>query len=164
VSPIKAFLRSIAHTADCAVLPPGGGPSIDGERHHVPEDVAEFYRLCGGVSLFAESDYSIEIVAPHKLRPTNERMFRGLRPDQIATSYGHPCWDWYTIADAGNGQHISVDLHPDRLGRCYDAFWETYPAESGLVATSFTDLVERLYANGGNYWYWLEADFREPMA
>ena len=69
---------------------------------------------------------------------------------------------WYVIANDGSGEYLTIDLDPARLGRCYDSFSD--PSwRGGLMPNhraSFTDLLERLVANQGRHWYWLQPGFR----
>jgi hypothetical protein len=46
---------------------------------------------------------------------------------------------------------IVLDLHPARLGRCYDAFWNTYGVVDSMpiVARSYTELLVRLAETSG---------------
>lgn len=61
----------------------------------------------------------------------------------------------YVIADGGrdfrSDPHVVIDLHLDRLGRCYDAFWDTYGlvGEMPVVAVTVTELLQVLVASGG---------------
>ncbi len=68
---------------------------------------------------------------------------------------------WYLLARGSSGEGISIDLHPDRLGRCYDSFWDRHGLAGScpVIALSFLDLLTRLMDSGGAHWYWLEADF-----
>jgi hypothetical protein len=42
----------------------------------VPQDVATFYQLCGGVDLYPDAAYGISIVAPADIRPANVVILR----------------------------------------------------------------------------------------
>lgn len=52
---------------------------------------------------------------------------------------------------------VTIDCSADRLGRCYDSFWDSHgvAGSCSIVALSFTDLLQRLLDNNGDYWYWL---------
>jgi antitoxin YokJ len=78
----------------------------------------------------------------------------GERVDDISDS-------WYIVGRGGAGEFMSIDLHPDRVGTCYDSFREVHgvPGSCAVIALSFTDLLERLLAAHGGHWYWLEPDF-----
>lgn len=55
----------------------------------------------------------------------------------------------------------TIDFSPQRLGQCYDSFWDRHPDNSPIVATSFTDFLERLLVVGGkHYYYWDLAGFK----
>jgi len=73
-------------------------------------------------------------------------------PDDIS-------WSWYVLAVGDNSQYITIDLSPERLGYCYDSYWELHPHDSEIIATSFTDFLSRILANRGEYFYWLNPDF-----
>ena len=52
--------------------------------------------------------------------PTNLVLVGDRVPDDITDT-------WHVVVDGGDGeQFISVDLHPDRLGRCYDSFEDVH--------------------------------------
>ncbi len=46
---------------------------------------------------------------------------------------------------------MAVDLHSDRLGRCYDAFWDTYGlvGETPVVAVNLVGLLQALVTSDG---------------
>jgi hypothetical protein len=60
-----------------------------------------------------------------------------------------------------NGDYLTIDLNQERLGRCYDSFYDrhgivgSYPT----IAKSFTELLEQLFNNKGELLYWLNKDF-----
>ena len=58
-------------------------------------------------------------------------------------------WDWYTIAQTANGDYFTIDLHPQRLGRCYDSFHETHamPGDSPILGFSFDEFLVRIIAH-----------------
>jgi antitoxin YokJ len=61
----------------------------------------------------------------------------------------------YVIADGGDGRstdpHVVIDLHPDRVGRCYDASWQTcgLVGEMPVVALTVPELLHALLASEG---------------
>src|SRR5262249_38160131 len=116
----------------------------------------EFYEECGGVSLYEGKDYAIRIVGPSEVLQANP-LIRGVRGEDDI-SFG-----WYIIAGEPSDQAISIDFDKSRLGRCYDSFWDRHAiaGSSEIIALSFTELVERLYANRGEPWYWLQKDFED---
>lgn len=146
-------------TPDCAVAPPAGEPTV-APPHVLPADLHAFYRLCGGATLFAHADYPITIVAPREVVPANPVIIPGLTDADRGATRDDPSWSWYLAAAGDGGQHLTIDLDPARLGRCYDSFWDRHPADSATIATSFTDLLARLLANRGRHWYWLQPGWR----
>ena len=90
----------------------------------------------------------MEIVGPDKFVPSNIDILGERHPEDISI-------DWYIIAKAGPEQAISIDLNRERLGRCYDSFREIHAVSrsSGIVATSFVDLVVGIYRNSDQYWF-----------
>jgi hypothetical protein len=142
--------ESIRDRSDCRALPPAGLPAVEA-GHLLPDDLAGFYAECGGADLFLGKDFALRICAPGEFVPSNPEIVGEQVPDDITSS-------WYIVARGGSGEYISIDLHPDRLGVCYDSFYEVHgvAGSSAVVATSFTDLVRRLLAGDGGHWYWLE--------
>jgi hypothetical protein len=151
---IDELLHRISGEANCTISPPTGIPAIAPE-HALPDDVLAFYRVAGGVSLFVGSDYEYVIVPPGEVRPTNAVMRIDSMEDDISEA-------WYVIADDRGGDYLSIDLHPARLGRCYDSFHEThgFVGDTPIIARSFTELLQRLFENRGAYPYWLRDDFQ----
>ncbi|MDJ1472405.1 SMI1/KNR4 family protein [Cytophagaceae bacterium DM2B3-1] len=119
----------------------------------LPEDIILFYTHCGGVELFPNKNYSMKIVAPQDFVRANPI---------IAGTDGEDdrSYNWFIIGESGS-QYITIDLAQERLGRCYDSFWETHALKGNcpVIATSFTELLESLYQHKGEYWYWLRDDF-----
>ena len=120
----------------------------------LPDDIVEFYRLAGGAVLFTGRDYEFDIVPPGDVQRINVLLRWEFDAPDISES-------WYAVVGDGNGDYLSVDCSPSRLGRCYDTFHEThgFAGQTPVIARSFTDLLERLLDNGGAYPYWLRDDF-----
>jgi hypothetical protein len=142
--------KSIRSRSDCLVFPTAGLPNV-AAGHRLPDDVADFYAECGGADLFVGKEFSVRICTPDRLVPSNLEIVGEQVPDDITSS-------WYVVARGGSGECLSIDLHPDRLGLCYDSFHEVHgvAGSSPVVARSFTELVRRLLAGDGGHWYWLE--------
>lgn len=143
----------ITNAPGCVVFPPQGIPTID-PTLELPLDVHEFYEVCGGVTLFQHADYQVNIVPPQEFVLSNPVLV-GERCEEDISS------NWYLVANDGHGEYLTIDLDPSRLGRCYDSFHDRHGVvgESSIIALSFTDLLERLIKNKGQYWYWLQDDF-----
>ncbi|KKB73052.1 MULTISPECIES: SMI1/KNR4 family protein [Bacillus] len=155
MSKINQFITEIKSLPNCRIHKPAGLPEIDQTKHILPEDVKEFYRLCGGVSLYENEEYPIHIVSPEEFVLANPVIVGELCEEDISSN-------WYMICNDGKDEYLTIDLHKKRLGRCYDSFFDRHAliGESQIVAASFTDLFERLIRNRGHYWYWLESDFQ----
>ena len=150
---IGELVQRIAETPDCRVFPPAGLPSI-AEGLVLPDDVRAFYEACGGCVLFENADYAMEIPKPDQFRPANPAIRGEPAPGDISES-------WYIAAESGGTEFLTIDLDPARLGRCYDSFWDRHaiPGTSDIIASSFTELLTRLYDNAGGYWFWLQPGF-----
>jgi hypothetical protein len=150
---IESLVNKIKTLPDCVVYPPSGIPAVN-KSHTLPDDVHKFYELCGGVLLYEKADYSILIVPPQDFLLANPIIVGELCEEDISS-------DWYICATDRNGEYITIDLNPKRLGRCYDSFYDRHGVvgECSIIATSFTDLLERFIENKGRYWYWLQKDF-----
>jgi hypothetical protein len=153
---LPTLIQYIATIPQCRVNSPQGLPRVD-ESHVLPADVLEFYTLCGGLSLFAESDYPYTIVSPNEFVRATPIIVGNLwqeREDDISS-------DWYIVASDPDGQYLTIDLSPQRLGRCYDSFIGRHaaPGYCPIIGTSFTDLLNRLVENRGQYPYWLAPSF-----
>jgi antitoxin YokJ len=150
---IDELVRRIANTPGCRVLPASGLPVIaDGLL--LPDDVKAFYTACGGCVFFESADYAIDVPPPNRFRPANPEIRGGNLPGDISEA-------WYIAAESGGTEYLTIDLHPARLGRCYDSFWDRHaiPGTSDIIAASFTELLTRLLENGGQYWFWLQPGF-----
>lgn len=155
---MKLLLNAIRNSKDCIVLPPSGQPKI-GMSHLLPKDLAEFYRECGGVKFFVGSEYPIEILPADEVKLSNPLILpEGWEADIPVDDISN---GWYIIAQAGPEQKISIDFDSQRIGKCYDSFWDIHasPGESPVIANSFTELLQNIFKSQGGYWYWLEGDF-----
>jgi hypothetical protein len=144
----------IRATPGCSLEPPGGPPPLE-PRHALPDDLRAFYEACGGARLFEGAHYAVRISGPAELVPSNPEIIGEQVDDDITSS-------WYIVARDDEGNAISIDLEPARLGRCYDSFVDVHgvAGSCAVVALSFTELVERLVASAGGHWYWLEPDWQ----
>jgi len=157
---IEALLARIGSTPDCIVDSPKKLPEIS-SQHILPKDLRKFYQLSGGVSLYHSSVYSIKIVSANEFLLANNVLFSGINKNDLLASKEDISWAWYIVGEGENGQLITIDLAPERLGRCYDSFWDCHamPGYSPIVAKSFTELLLRLFENQGNHWFWLQSEF-----
>ncbi len=148
---IKDLVHLIKSAPDCTVQSSNGIP-LENSDITLPEDLTEFYKACGGIIFYSSKD-TFEIVPPEEVVPANPVIVGELCEEDISSQ-------WYIIAkDSSN--YITIDLSPERLGRCYDSFWDCHGVvgECAVVANSFTELVQCLYDYKGNGAFWLDDDF-----
>lgn len=159
---VSSLIHKIGRDPLCILHPPTGKPSIPATAS-LPPDLSEFYERCGGASLFLNRGSGFTIVPPADLTPANPVLLGSYylkRKEEIDQDIS--AW-WYLIAKGRNPtESIVIDLHPERLGRCYDAFHQVYAtADSKVVAHSFTALLEGLLQVRGENLYWEQDDFED---
>lgn len=155
---IHSIIDAIRIAPDCIVYPPKGLPTIKSE-HVLPDDVREFYTLCGGVTLFQNSVFPTHIVSPGNVVLANPIIIVGINPEDIpASSKDSITWSWYIISEGPNGQYITIDLDSNRPGRCYNSFWSSHADDAPIIALSFTDFLYNslFFSNIGEHYYWNE--------
>src|SRR6266480_5545667 len=153
---LENLLHRIQVTPDWRIDVPVGQPGI-GEHHRLPDDLRNFYQLCGGLSLAENTAYSVTIVPPTKCLLVNPVILGEDVAGLVQRTEGDDIsWSWYSIADLGNRDYLTIDLSQEQLGRCYDSFHETHGliGNTPIIALSFTELVLSLYEKRGQYWYW----------
>src|SRR4051812_8496035 len=152
---ILQLLEIISKDANCKVFPSVGKPELP-NNIQLPQDLAQFYELCGGVYLFETKEYAIKIVEPEKFVRANPIIILEEGADDNS-------FDWFIIAHDLSSQYITIDLSEEKKGRCYDSFWEIHASMGNqpIIARSFTQLLANLYENKGQYWYWLREDFNK---
>lgn len=95
VRTIEALVDEIRRAEACVVQPPRAMPSVrPGEA--LGRELEEFYRACGGLSLFAASDYGVEIAGPESFSRANLEIVGREVPDDLTDS-------WYVLARAASG-------------------------------------------------------------
>lgn len=103
--------------------------------------------------MFENEPYGITITGREEFIPTNKYLYP--KDDVIWEELeGEVCNEWYLIAKVDEmSQYISIDLTAERLGQCYDSFYEIHSLEgdSTIVAKNFTDLLTKLYQNKGQH-------------
>jgi len=150
---LPELINRVGYRPDCAVRPPTGLPHTS-SGHQLPPDVKAFYLRCGGVDLWGQSDYAIRILKPEEVLEANPVIVGEQFPDDISSS-------WYTIAQTIDGDYITIDFAIERLGRCYDSYYENHGIVGScrILATSFTSLFRMLVELDGGRFSWLEPDF-----
>ena len=125
---ITTLLKAISALPTCEIYPPTQLPMLH-QGHILPDDLLEFYQLCGGLVLYTESAFPITIVPPQDVVPANTVLFAGLDVQDITTTYSHPSWSWYILCDCCDSNYLTIDLSKGRLGYCYDSRWEIHSWE-----------------------------------
>ena len=158
--PLEQLITRIQATPGCRVDVSTGLP-IMLDDYVLPADLHEFYRFCGGVELYRNSPGHVEILPSERVILANPILLPGLTPEQYATSAGDISWSWYIIAHDYSGNYLTIDLSKERLGRCYDSFFDRHamPGYCPIIARSFTELLTRLFENQRGYPYWELPDF-----
>jgi antitoxin YokJ len=151
---IQLLIDEIRKLPNCVVHPPTDYPNVEKE-HFLPSDLKNFFKICGGIDLFIDCDYTIKIVPPKEFKLANPVII-GERAEEDISS------NWYIIGGDMNSNYITIDLDKSRLGCCYDSFWDVHGVAGScpIIATSFTELIERLMMSKGQLWYWLQEDFK----
>jgi antitoxin YokJ len=160
MSKMKELLKIIAFTSDCVVHPARGLPVLSQGYPLLPE-LQEFYTLCGGITFYSSAGYSLNIVPPEEFVPANTKMFFEAAQTDLDKLAGDRSTFWHIIGKVEDFHYIVIDLEDKHLGRFYDCFWDNYamPGYMPVVALSLYDLLNNLYANQGEYWFWLRSGF-----
>ena len=150
---IMKILEKVRNTPDCIVYSPGGLPALN-EDIELPDDLKVFYENCGGISFFPNRGYGFEIVSPQNMVLANPVIVGELCEEDISS-------EWYIICKDSESNYITIDLAKERMGRCYDSFWDRHGVvgECTIVAKSFTELLSQLFSNQGKSLFWLDDDF-----
>lgn len=151
---IATLISSFKAEINCDVYPPTGTPKID-IHHFMPDDLSIFYTLCGGLVLFKYAPHPLHIVAPTNVLLANPIIVGSkYEEDDISSS-------WYIIGESRNEEYITIDLSRERLGRCYDSFWDNHAVAGScpIIALSFTELLLKWFQSKGQEQYWTTTDF-----
>ena len=159
---IKSIIEIIKSDSRCQVLPVSGTlPSLPNADMAYPNDLVEFYNLCGGVILFraGKDNVSFEILPAGEVLQTNMLIA------------GEPCEDdisfsWYAICKTDNGDFISIDTSKERSGRCYDSNFEMHGVSGScpIIALNFSELLGELYKSSGIDIFWKTRDYGDAYA
>lgn len=150
---ILELIDKIRNTPDCIVHSPCGLPIVN-NKNELPNDLKVFYENCGGITFFSNKEYEFTIVRPEEFVLANPVIIGELCEEDISS-------EWYIICKDTECNYITIDLSKERIGRCYDSFWDRHGVvgECTIVATTFTELISQLFRNQGQSLFWLESDF-----
>lgn len=103
--------------------------------------------------MFAQQPCAITLVSPKDFVKANP-VIAGVEGS------GDLSADWFIVAKSGE-QYVTIDLDPNRLGRCYDSFWDRHAVAGScpVIARSFRELVEKLIGSRGKQFFWTLPDF-----
>jgi hypothetical protein len=142
------LLTEIKAHPGCVVESPDGRSVTVDARHRVPTDLRELHQLCAGVSLHVDADYPWWLTGPSGVVPAGPLLLTPEVAEQVAAEdpadLTNSC---YVIAQeapgATGGQLVVVDLHPERVGRCYLTAWDSFGlvGEMPIVALSMAELL-----------------------
>ncbi|MEN2773573.1 SMI1/KNR4 family protein [Acetivibrio clariflavus] len=146
---VEEIINKMRKDSNFEVKKPCGYPTVM-NGHVLPEDLKEFYRLCGGVDCYVNyGGFPISILSPMEVKLSNLVLLGKKYSEDISSS-------WYLIADAQDGNYISIDFGPSRLGRCYESFEYSHAVVGNcpIISLSFTELLYNLFKYKGDYFFW----------
>jgi antitoxin YokJ len=144
---IKPLLQELWRRRDCTLSPSFGVPFTE---LPLPEDLEEYFRLCGGAELFQGTPTPLRLGGPMELVPADP-LIHGRPVDSITAR-------WYVIGRRSDEAFMTIDLDPARLGRVYDSSWDHHGIEGNcpIIARSFTELIETIVARQSGLPWWGE--------
>lgn len=151
---LTKLIEEIRADRSCSVSPPTRLPSVP-EGLELPADLAEFYRLCGGMEIYCQSSLGFRILPAEEVVPVNSLIIGELYEEDGSSR-------WFAVAEDGNGNDISIDFSKGKKnGFCYDSSVERHGlvGECAVVARCFTNLLKHLYEAKGASIFWTEPDF-----
>ena len=151
---IQEIIEVIKQDANCICYPPVGTPKLP-EDLILPKDLSIFYQSIGGLLLFPDADFPLQIVYPEDFVRANPIITNEIWEDDIT-------YNWFIIAKSeGSGeQYVTIDLGKKRSGVCYDSYWDKHVNfDCPIIANNFTDFLKRAYEAKGEIWYWSMDDF-----
>jgi hypothetical protein len=152
---MKGLISYIKRLPNCNVASASGLPPVPG--YPLPKDVIEFYQECGGCDLFTDKPYAMSIVAPVDFVKANPVIAMTHEPT------GDISDDWFIVGKSSE-QYVTIDLNDKRFGLCYDSFWDRHAVAGScpIIATTFSEFMEKIVADNGDKWYWTSPQFSSP--
>lgn len=150
---IESLIQHIKTLEGCLVYPSSGQPKLH-DGLSIPEDLSEFYKHCGGMDLFNNSEFRIHISSPKELVKSNVKIFNEDIQGDITEN-------WFIIGKSRTDEYISIDLSDTRNGRCYDSYADRHGVAGScpIIATSFYEFIENCTKENGNNHFWLMTGF-----
>ncbi|KAB0537873.1 SMI1/KNR4 family protein [Xanthomonas cissicola] len=152
MSEISDLIELISSRRDCIVRPVAREAEISS---HLPADLKSFYEVCGGVELFTHAEYPLAVSAPNELHLSNEVIVGEINLGDITDS-------WVIIATGRSDEYVSLDTGAERLGWCYDSFWDRHGVAGScpVIARSFSEFLRKSVECAGQRYYWLADGFQ----
>jgi len=146
---MEEIIKKIDNDEHCQLLEKRSDLNLP-DSYHIPEDMKLYYSYCGGANLFHNKDYQWNILSPNDINNACETVIN--EPCE-ATELEY----FFCIAEDGNGDYLAINLGKENNGVIVDAFHETFglAGDTPVIALSFTELLNSLYDNSGDYPYWL---------
>jgi hypothetical protein len=155
---MKSFDEIVAELRgrpDCHFRPATRLPVLPPDLR-LPPDLAAFYERFSEARLFISDrgEARCSIQSPEELVQVGQVILGCPTVEGIERS-------WYAVVNVCEGDYVAIDLLPERLGRCYDCFHETYgwPGYCTVIALSFTELLNCL-AEMDDWLFWLDDAFQ----
>lgn len=157
---VTDLITQVRATPDCIVYPSNGIPTVQ-DGFNLPRDIRDFYQQCGGAKLYEHGSFPVEIVPPQEFVIASPVIYKDMLDDETVEEIKDEIsWSWYLIGKGQAAQFITIDLRPERLGYCYDSDWVVHPADSTIVALSFTELLQGLFSDQGGIYYWAKPGYK----
>jgi antitoxin YokJ len=147
-------VEAIGSRHDCVVHEPQRPPVIELPLQ-LPDDLRRFYELCGGMVLCRDSPTPWRVLAAGDLVLAARRLLPEQDAEQVlADEPDDVASTTVVFADQGGattGEHVVLDLHPERLGRFYATFWDSFglAGEMPVIASSVAGALVWLVDSGG---------------
>ena len=157
---LQNLLNEIENNGDCKLYKTKTKVALTDNLIY-PADLKFFLENYNGLEFFLDKPYGIKIVGISRFVNANKEFYP--EDDVIWEELeGDISNEWYVVAENfETSQYITIDMNVDRLGICYDSFYEIHadPDFSPIIAKSFTDLLENLYESKGMSLYWNDSNF-----
>ncbi len=145
----------VLRTRGLVACNPGVAESALLERF--PEDLRVLYQHTDGLTLFPESDYPYMFFPLAEITGIHENYLFEL--EVIVCGEKEISRDWCLIAARGGDEFVALDLHPSRLGRCYDV---AYREKFFVISLEFSSLLQKLLDPEGERPDWYEQGWTPP--
>lgn len=161
---MQGLTRQFIQSRNWTVSQPKGFPQPSPDplapRVTIPQDVLNFYALCGGLEsvINRDEDIFLSVVAPDEV-VWAPRAILGHALDQQAEQLRNDIlWYWYIIGRGDTDEYFMIDLNPERHEKCYftTVYFFGQRGWNPIVANSFAGLLESFLqaASVGEDWSW----------